>query len=107
MSTRRKVLKLLAGAAIVGGVAGAIDVSAQVRAAAQTNPPASDRIALKGYDPVAYFTLSTPTPGVADPIPDSTPLPKLELPAADSPARPAASPSLSRSAPAAAAARQR
>ena len=31
--------------------------SAQVRAAAQTNPPASDRIALKGYDPVAYFTL--------------------------------------------------
>jgi YHS domain-containing protein len=66
MSTRRNVLKLLAGAAIVGGVAGSIDILAQVRAAAQTNPPASDRIALKGYDPVAYFTLSTPTPGVAE-----------------------------------------
>ena len=66
MSTRRNVLKLLAGAAIVGSVAGSIDVLAQVRAAAQTNPPATDRIALKGYDPVAYFTSSTPTPGVAE-----------------------------------------
>ena len=66
MSTRRNVLKLIAGAAIVGGVAGSIDVLAQVRAAAQTNPPATDRIALKGYDPVAYFTLSTPTVGVVE-----------------------------------------
>ena len=66
MSTRRNVLKLLAGAAIVGGVAASIDVLAQVRAVAQANPPAADRIALKGYDPVAYFTLSTPTPGVAE-----------------------------------------
>jgi len=32
-------------------------------AVAQT---ASERLGLKGYDPVAYFTLSTPTPGVAD-----------------------------------------
>ena len=66
MSTRRNVLKLIAGAAIGGSVAGSIGVLAQVGAAAQTNPPATDRIALKGYDPVAYFTLSTPTPGVAE-----------------------------------------
>ena len=65
MSTRRNVLKLVAGVAIVGGVAGSLKVLAQVRAVAQTNPPATDRIALKGYDPVAYFTLSTPTPGMA------------------------------------------
>ena len=64
MSTRRNVLKLVAGAAIVAGVAGSIKMLAQVSAVAQTNPPATDRIALKGYDPVAYFTLSTPTPGV-------------------------------------------
>lgn len=25
----------------------------------------AERLGLKGYDPVAYFTLSTPTPGVA------------------------------------------
>jgi len=64
MSTRRNVLNLVAGVAIVGSVAGSIKVLGQVRAVAQTNPP--DRIALKGYDPVAYFTLSTPTPGVAE-----------------------------------------
>src|ERR1043165_7335874 len=66
MSTRRNVLKLVAGAAIVAGVAGSMKVLGQVHAVAQTNPPATDRIALKGYDPVAYFTLSTPTPGVAE-----------------------------------------
>jgi len=66
MSTRRNVLKLIAGAAIVGSVAGSLKVVAQVRAVAQTVPPATDRIALKGYDPVAYFTLSTPTPGMAE-----------------------------------------
>ena len=66
MSTRRNVLKLLAAAAVVGSVAGSIDVLAQVRAAAQTirRPPIAS--ALKGYDPVAYFTLSTPTPGIAE-----------------------------------------
>jgi YHS domain-containing protein len=63
MSTRRNVLRLVVGAAVVGSVAEGL---AQVRAVAQTNPPATDRIALKGYDPVAYFTLSTPTPGVAE-----------------------------------------
>ena len=65
MSSRRNVLKLVGGAVIVGGVAGA-QVLAQIRAVAQTDPPATDRIALKGYDPVAYFTLSTPTPGMAE-----------------------------------------
>jgi YHS domain-containing protein len=66
MSTRRNLLKLVAGVAIVSGVAGSLRVLADVRAVAQTNPPATDRIALKGYDPVAYFTLSTPTPGMAE-----------------------------------------
>ncbi len=65
MSTRRNVLRLVAGVAVIG-VAASIQVLAQVRAVAQTNPPATERIALKGYDPVAYFTLSTPTPGVAE-----------------------------------------
>lgn len=67
MSTRRNVLKLFAAAAIVGTAAESIEVLAQIRAAAQTaTAPATDRIGLKGYDPVAYFTLSTPTPGVAE-----------------------------------------
>jgi YHS domain-containing protein len=66
MSTRRNVLKAIAAAAAVGGVLGSIDVLAEVRALAQTAPAGGDRIALKGYDPVAYFTLSTPTPGVAE-----------------------------------------
>lgn len=66
MSTRRNVLKLVAGVAIVGGVAGSLRVLAQASAVAQTNPQVTDRIALKGYDPVAYFTLSTPTPGMAE-----------------------------------------
>ena len=65
MSTRRNVLKAIS-AAVVVGMLGPIDVLGQVRAAAQTVPPGSDRIALKGYDPVAYFTLSTPTPGMAE-----------------------------------------
>ena len=40
---------------------------------------------------------ATPTAGVAEPIPDSTPLPRIDPPAASA-ARPAASPSLNRSA---------
>src|SRR5689334_9496151 len=66
MFTRRNVFQLIAVSAVVGGIAGSIEGLAQVRAVAQTTPPATDRIALKGYDPVAYFTLSTPTPGVAE-----------------------------------------
>jgi YHS domain-containing protein len=65
MSTRRTVLKLFAATAVVSGVA-SFEVLAQIRATAQTAAvPAADRIGLKGYDPVAYFTLSTPTPGLA------------------------------------------
>lgn len=63
MSTRRHFLLVVAAAAVVGGAAGAY---AEVRAVAQTRPVGTERLGLKGYDPVAYFTLSTPTPGVAD-----------------------------------------
>jgi YHS domain-containing protein len=72
MSTRRNALRLLAAFTVVGGAVAAIDGLAvkglaQVRAAAQTAAaPATDRVGLKGYDPVAYFTLSTPTPGLAE-----------------------------------------
>jgi YHS domain-containing protein len=72
MSTRRNTLRLLAAFTVVGGAVAAIDGLAvkglaQVRAAAQTAAaPATDRVGLKGYDPVAYFTLSTPTPGLAE-----------------------------------------
>jgi YHS domain-containing protein len=54
MSTRRELMKVMACAAVVGGAMG------PVRAFAQ------ERLALKGYDPVAYFTLSKPTPGVVE-----------------------------------------
>jgi YHS domain-containing protein len=72
MSTRRNALRLLAAFTVVGGAVAAIDGLAvkglaQVRAAAQTAAaPATDRVGLKGYDPIAYFTLSTPTPGLAE-----------------------------------------
>ena len=66
MFTRRSVLQLVAVSAVVGGIAGSIEGLAQVRAVAQTTAQVTDRVALKGYDPVAYFTLSTPTPGVAE-----------------------------------------
>jgi YHS domain-containing protein len=63
MSSRRNVLKVAAAAAVVGSLAGSTSALAQVRAAAQTR---TERVALKGYDPVAYFTLSTPTAGTAE-----------------------------------------
>lgn len=63
MYTRRNILIMAAAAAIVGGAVGAL---AEVRAVAQGPAPSTERFGLKGYDPVAYFTLSTPTPGVAD-----------------------------------------
>src|SRR5262245_49125656 len=67
MSTRRNVLKLFAAATLVGSAIASIDGLAQSRATAQTaTAPPSDRLGLKGYDPVAYFTLSTPTPGRAE-----------------------------------------
>lgn len=67
MSTRRNILKLFVAVVVAGGAVAAIDVPAQVRASAQTaTTPGADRIGLKGYDPVAYFTLSTPTPGLSE-----------------------------------------
>jgi YHS domain-containing protein len=54
MSTRRRFLKVMAGAAVVGSAAGSARVSAQ------------ERLALKGYDPVAYFTRSAPARGVVE-----------------------------------------
>ncbi len=56
MSTRRNVLIVMAAAAVAGGAAGSIGALAQVGAAAQTAQPATERLGLKGYDPVAYFT---------------------------------------------------
>src|SRR3984893_9397278 len=66
MFTRRNVLIVMAAAAVAGGAAGSMGALAEVRAIAQANPPATVRLGLKGYDPVAYFTLATPTPGLAD-----------------------------------------
>lgn len=69
MLTRRIVFKVVTAAAVVGGIGGSIEVLAEVRAEVRpvsqiASPP--ERLGLKGYDPVAYFTLSTPTPGIAD-----------------------------------------
>ncbi len=66
MSTRRNVLMVMAAAAVVGAAAGSMGALAEVRAIAQGTPPATERLGLKGYDPVAYFTLAKPTPGVVD-----------------------------------------
>ncbi|MCW5747698.1 MAG: YHS domain protein [Alphaproteobacteria bacterium] len=58
MSTRRAFLKAVttvAETAGLGGLPGAL---------AQTPKPGSERLGLKGYDPVAYFTLGKPTPGI-------------------------------------------
>jgi YHS domain-containing protein len=60
MPTRRTILSM-ASAAVAGGAIGSFGALPEIRALAQT--PA--RVGLKGYDPVAYFTLSTATPGVA------------------------------------------
>ncbi len=54
MSTRRRFLGVMACAAAAGGAAGPIRAFAQ------------ERLALKGYDPVAYFTLSAPTLGLVE-----------------------------------------
>jgi YHS domain-containing protein len=49
----------MAGAAAIGSTAGS------AAALAQTASAQAERLGLKGYDPVAYFTLATPTPGLA------------------------------------------
>ncbi len=54
MSTRRRFLRVMASAAVVGSATGPIRALAQ------------ERLGLKGYDPVAYFTLSAPTLGAAE-----------------------------------------
>jgi YHS domain-containing protein len=60
MPTRRTAL-LMVSAALVGGAIGSFGALAQIRSGGQTPV----RVGLKGYDPVAYFTLSAPTLGVA------------------------------------------
>ena len=66
MSTRRNVLMVMAAAAVVGAAVGSMGALAEVRSIAQGTAPATERLGLKGYDPVAYFTLATPTPGLTD-----------------------------------------
>src|SRR3979409_2389793 len=66
MSTRRNALLMMLAAAVAGGAVGSIGALAEVRAVAQASVPATERLGLKGYDPVAYFTLATPTPGLSD-----------------------------------------
>ncbi|MFO1079128.1 MAG: YHS domain-containing (seleno)protein [Reyranellaceae bacterium] len=63
MSTRRGFLFCLAIAG-AGAAAGSMAALAEVRTVAQaTGTTVPERLALKGYDPVAYFTLATPTAG--------------------------------------------
>ena len=59
MSSRRMFLRVMAAAAVVGSAAGPMG------ALAQGATPSGERLGLKGYDPVAYFTLAAPTPGIA------------------------------------------
>ncbi|HXV26201.1 MAG TPA: YHS domain-containing (seleno)protein [Alphaproteobacteria bacterium] len=58
MVTRRNGLMLISAALLLGAAGTARTVSAQ--ASSQTD---ESRLALKGYDPVAYFTEGRPTPG--------------------------------------------
>ena len=60
MFTRRAFLWGVAAATLASGMAAAPP------AFAQPNPASAARLGLKGYDPVAYFTLGVATPGVAD-----------------------------------------
>jgi YHS domain-containing protein len=65
MSTRRNFVVVMA-ALLAGAAAGSMGALAEVRTIAQApSPGVPERLGLKGYDPVAYFTLSRPTPGVA------------------------------------------
>ena len=59
MSTRRAFLWAMAASALAGS-------SAEVPSAlAQSRPSPAAPLGLRGYDPVAYFTLGTATPGDA------------------------------------------
>jgi YHS domain-containing protein len=65
MPTRRDFMVVMA-ALLAGAAAGSIGALAEPRTTAQGLTPAvPERLGLKGYDPVAYFTLSQPTPGLA------------------------------------------
>lgn len=57
MSTRRAFLWAVVAAVAFGGT------MATFPAVAQSGP---ERLGLKGYDPVAYFTLAAPTPGITE-----------------------------------------
>jgi len=56
MVTRRIILQGIAAWAVSGGLAVPVEALAQ----------AAGPLALKGYDPVAYFTDGKPTPGAAE-----------------------------------------
>jgi hypothetical protein len=58
---RTAICRLLAVALYVGVLAPAV-AGAETSAVAPVN--SADGVALKGYDPVAYFTTGAPTPGV-------------------------------------------
>lgn len=65
MSTRRNLLVIVA-ASLAGAAAGSIGALAEIREVAQNRTSAvPERLGLKGYDPVAYFTLGRPTLGKA------------------------------------------
>jgi YHS domain-containing protein len=64
MSTRRTFLAVMA-TTLAGAAAGSMGALAKVRTVAQAMTPITpEHLGLKGYDPVAYFTLSQPTLGV-------------------------------------------
>lgn len=60
MSTRRALLWGMMVSTLIGSLVGAS------AGEAQPNPASAARLGLKGYDPVAYFTLGAPTPGSTD-----------------------------------------
>jgi YHS domain-containing protein len=65
MPTRRVYLAMLASVATTGIVSGLLRAQAQnLQGQNRASPP--ERLALKGYDPVAYFTDLKPVPGVAE-----------------------------------------
>lgn len=59
MSSRRALLGRVAATVLAGSLMGNSTAGAQPH-------PGGVRLGLKGYDPVAYFILGTPTPGSVD-----------------------------------------
>ena len=58
MSTRRAFLSTAASSAVC--------VAGFRLAVAQSSSVPAERLGLKGYDPVAYFTMAAPTPGISE-----------------------------------------